>query len=529
MLNRLRNRVYGPADKAVIALVAVVLVAALTFVAVTSFGGDDCGEGLEEAGGECVGVTAQALPTDDPVLRGLIEAVARENARVERDGKEPSDGKAPVPYVRLALMMPFAADATSAMTLDQIRRAVAGAHVGQLAANAEAGPHVQLLFANVGKDLKQSGPVIDRLSGMTDDEPPLLGTLGMPSSTTQSRQAIDVLSRHRIPSVGPVITSANMNAKYFFKTSPSNELFAQALREHLAGIPGEHKGYLIADSRDQDVYSQNLRGVWLRYFEKDYGLGLLRQAYYLGVTGDEEGLPRRFSSAAEKICVTGADTIFFAGRDHDLPHLVARMANEPSCRGAKPMRLVKIGIGLDPLLTTRDVTGQLQDANITLVNAASVDPRWWERGERAPSGLDGFMKRFRPLERQHKLGDRPLDDGYSIMYHDAFKVLGQALDKAFSDLNDGRKGGDEVLPTKDDIYNTMIDMGVVPTGNGAGCITCVQGASGTFGFDDTPQTSKWPVCKAVPVIEFPRPAADPKAKAREDSRTFDEVLGKACP
>lgn len=538
MLRGLRNRVWGPADKAIVLAVSLALIAGLA-VFVWSLLPEECDDGLEKAGGECVGVTEKAMGDADPKLQDLIRAVADENARVRKGWEDPEGGKARIPYVRIALMMPFTSDASSAMTVEQIRRGLAGAHVAQLQANSAAGPYYQLLLANDGKDLDHWEPVVDKLAAMVDDEAPLVGVIGMPTSNPDTLSAVKALSAQQIPSVGPIITSSDMNAGYFFKTSPSNELFAQALERYLAEEPGAEagKGFLVSDNRPNDAYSLNLRKVFLDHFDKKYGLRK-RQAYFLGAIGAEAGIPRRFSSAAQKICVTGADTVFYAGRDGDLPHLVSRLAKEPSCDHAKPVRILMVGIGIDPLLTTPDLTQQMREAKITLVDAASVDPQWWapspgSRATQPPQGLAGFLKQFKALEKDQDLGELPLDDGYSIMYHDAFTVLSQAVDHTVNDVNDsGKKGSDApVMPNKDDVYNTIIDMNILGTDDGADCVNCVRGASGTYGFDDSPDTQKWPVCKPVPIIEYPAPpvAANAEKKPRKLFRTHESIFDGACP
>lgn len=532
MLTRLRNHVWGPADKAIAAVVGLALLAGL-FGLYVALRPDECDAGLQKEGGECVGVTEYAFDTD-PEIAGLIQAVADENARVKKGWEDPGD-KSRVPYVRIALMMPFTADATSAMTMEQIRLSLAGAHTAQLQANASSGPYYQLLLANDGKDLDQWGPVVDKLSSMVDKQSPLVGVIGMPSSTAETLKAIKYLTEKEIPSVGPVITSSDMNAKYFFKTSPSNGLLAQALKSHLKEIPGDSKGFLVYDNRDQDVYSTNLRQVFDNTFGKQYGL-LERRASYIGVTGDEAGIPRRFSSAAQNICTTHADTVFFAGRDMDLPSLVRQLAADPSCDRSQPIRILKVGIGLDPPLTTPELTRQMKHAKITLVAAASVDPQWWEQEQqrlRSP-GLTGFLEQFRILEGEPKPGERPLDDGYAIMYHDAFTVLAQAVDQAYDDVNDNdRKGSAEpVMPSKDDVYNTMVNMSIrIKADGSSSCINCIRGASGTFGFDDSQRTQRWPVCKPVPVIEYPAPSGDEAGKRPllRTFRTYEDHYSNGCP
>ncbi|MFI5554045.1 ABC transporter substrate-binding protein [Streptomyces sp. NPDC051738] len=540
MLNRFRNRALGPADKALVLAVGVALLAAIAFVVVQLLP-EECGGGLEAAGDECVGVTAGVLP-GDPELEGLIRAVADENARVEKSWTDPENGQASIPYVRIALMMPFTTDATSTMSTEQIARALAGAHAAQLRANEQAGPRYQLLLANDGKDLDEWAPVVDRLAGMTDDKAPLVGVFGMPSSTPDTLDAAHALSAHRIPTIGPILTSTTMEAGYLFKTSPSNDLFAEALREYLDKNPGHGTGFLVSDRREQDSYSADLREVFLAHFGKEYGLKQ-RQASYLGLTGDDEGVPQRFSDAARSICLTEADTVFFAGRDHDLPHLVDRLANEPSCDHGKPTRILKVGIGMAPETTTADVTEQLREARITLVDAASVDTRSWAGNEKLAAGPRGFLKQFEKLRAKLRndaadkqpWGNKPLDDGYAVMYYDAFTVLSQATGRAYDDINGERMGTEgeaetssaPILPKHDDVYNTVINMNILGTQSGASCVNCVRGASGTFGFDDSPDTRKWAVCKPVPVIEYPKPASGTKAAGIY--RSHEDIFNGTCP
>lgn len=531
MLTRLRNHVWGPADKAIAAVVGLALLAGL-FGLYVVLRPDACDAGLQKKGGECVGVTEYAFDAD-PEIAGLIQAVAKENARVKKGWEDPGD-KSPIPYVRIALMMPFTADATSAMTMEQIKLSLAGAHAAQLQANANSGPYYQLLLANDGKDLDKWSPVVDKLSTMVDKQSPLVGAIGMPSSTSETLKAIKYLTEKQIPSIGPVITSSDMNAKYFFKTSPSNDLFAQALKSYLKEIPGESRGFLVFDNRDQDVYSNNLRQVFDDTFGKEYGL-VTRRASFMGVTGDEAGIPRRFSSAAQGICATHADTVFFAGRDMDLPQLVRQLAAQPSCEHDQPVRILKVGIGLDPPLTTPELTRQMKKAKITLVAAASVDPQWWkpEQHRLWSDALTGFLERFRMLEGEPKPDEKPLDDGYAIMYHDAFTVVSRAVDQTYDDVNDNdrKSSAKAVMPSKDDVYNTMINMSIQDKADGrSSCVNCIRGASGTFGFDNSQSTQRWPVCKPVPVIEYPAPSG---GKTRKNPltpfRTYEDHYSNGCP
>lgn len=524
-----RRRSLGPIDKAVIGLLCLVLVAGGVVLTV-SLWPEKCGEGLEEVGpaGECIGVTDKAFVFDED-LEALIHDVAEENARVEQEWKSPEDGKARVPYVKIALMMPFTEDSSSAMTMELIRHALAGAHLAQLRANQDSDLQYQLLLANDGKDLNHWDPVVKQLAGMTDDESPLVAVVGWPSSTPATQLAADALSKAHIPSVGPVIFSTDMSSEYLFKNSASNEHLVLALDQYLEKNPGSGEGFLVWDSRKHDNYSINLREEYKRRFGEEYGLRQ-RNSSYLGTIGDDVGIPRRFRPVAQAICLTEADTVFYAGRDRDLPSLISQLAGQANCDHEQEIRIMKVGVGLDPALTTPEVTEDLREARITLVNAADVHPRWWRQNtsRHEPPGFDGFHETFLRYGGAWDLGAKPLDDGYTIMYHDAFQAAAQASDESFSAANE--KAGDQPqpdMPSSRDVYRTLVNMSVLATKDGSDCVACVSGASGTFGFDAEPSTDKWAVCKPVPVVLYPERSGRDRSGG-DLYRTHQDVFGGRC-
>ncbi|MCT2592098.1 ABC transporter substrate-binding protein [Streptomyces sp. N2-109] len=560
MIERLRKLLLLPVNKLFAGFVCLAVVGGLFYFLDPQLPGDDekCGKGLEELDGECIGVTEEAFVFDEEI-ESLVEAVAEENARVRDGWEDPSGGAPRIPYVRVALMMPFTEDDTSAMTMKQIKHGLAGAHAAQLRANEESGLRYQLVLANNGKDLDQWKPVVEQLAGMTGGDTPLVAVMGHPSSTPATQEAADALSARKIPSLGPVLTSPDMSSDYLFKTSASNEHFALALEQYLVQQPGSGEGFLVWDQRKQDNYAENLRQVFMDQFGAEYDLRK-RNGSYVGVTGDDAGIPQRFVPVAQKICLTGADTVFFAGRDRDLPPLVTQLAQQASCEHKQEMRIVKVGIGRDPVFTTEETTDKMRKAKITTVTAADVDPRWWEDGKQQPAGYEAFDKVFRGLEREHQLGGPARDDGYAIMYHDAFAVIAQAADESYTAANDtdgqkpapgdDGKGGDGKgdsdtdkaelrVPTKDDVYNTISNMSVLGTEDGSDCVNCVRGASGTFGFDGDPETDKWPVCRPVPIVEYPERQSGEgegggngeggsKGKDEQPYRTHEDIFGGEC-
>jgi hypothetical protein len=498
-LFRRHPREWGPVEWLAVlglgALIAIVITAIVSFAR----GPGRCGDDLREINGDCVGVTADAFEAD-PDIASLIEAVAKENAQVKQGWKSPPSGPR-IPYVRIALMMPFTSDEHSAMTTDMIRRGLAGALAAQRQANSFGGPHYQLMLAPNGRNLDAWEPVVARLAELAEDpRAPLVGVTGIPSSTTETRKAIAALSKHKIPAVGPVITAANMNSPYFFKTSPNNDQFARALKLYLDNKPAQRKGFLVWDNRTEDVYSQNLRSVFQKHFADAYDL-TNHSSNFTGSSGTEKGIPQRFSDAVQKICNEKSDTVFFAGRDQDLPAFIERLARAGSCGRTTELRILKVGIGLEPTLTADAPERWLKEARATIVDASSVDRAWWDEKNKPGTALGRFLDRFEEIEKQHKLGAKPLDDGYAVMYHDAFGLLTDAVDRTFTELNDGGEQTTKAphIPDKDDVYNTLI----LPSIAGNTCNSCLVGAAGTYGFEGPGKNEQWAVCKPVPVVEFP--------------------------
>ncbi|GAA2328887.1 hypothetical protein GCM10010431_59250 [Streptomyces kunmingensis] len=520
-----RPKEWGPLDWCVALVVVLALTGGLLIWQQTRPG--PCGDGMDQHVDECVGVTARAFETGDAATDDLIRAVADENADVRRQWDDPQGNAARIPYVRIALMMPFTSDATSAMTPEMIQRALAGALAAQQQANRAGGPHYQLLLAPDGRDLDQWEGVVDRLDELTrDEEAPLVGVTGIPSSTTETREAVTELSGRAIPTVGPVITAASMNSRYFFKTSPNNDQFSRALATYLKLHPENERGFLVWDSREGDVYSQNLRAVFEERFGDGYDLRK-NNSHFIGSSGDDQGIPQRFADAAEKICRSKVDTVFFAGRDQDLPAFINRLSETGSCDGSWKLRILKIGIGLEPTLSTKAIERGLRTIDATIVDASAYDPAWADGKNSPPRGSAAFLARFQEIEKAHGLGPSALDDGYAAMYYDGFGLLAGAVDRTYREVNEGGTQTEQPvrLPTAKDVYSTL----TTSTVDGSVCSGCLVGASGTYGFTGPGENDQWAVCKPVPVVEFP-PASDAAdAKRQSPYRTYRGDKTGVCP
>ncbi|MFD0412819.1 ABC transporter substrate-binding protein [Streptomyces sp. NPDC127108] len=512
--------------------VALVLLGATAVIVVPILTRSDCQDGLVEKEGECVGLldaTAQVpvfKPGDDgpdKEFSGLVKRIAKENKWVQ-DLWESSKGDADKkPYVKVALLLPFNTDKTGAMTAPLVKRSLAGAYAAQHNANrSSSGVRFQMLLGNIGTDLDLWQPAVDavaKLSGggeQTEDDSPLVGVMGLPNSEPDTQAAARALSKKNIPAVSGVLSSPTIKARTLYKAPPNNRNSVAALARYLDDKPGKGKGFLVWDSRTEDGYVTNTKAELLDRFGTKYKL-TVRDKSYVGTMGPYAGASAAMAPAASSLCKAGADTVFVAGRDWDLPELVKAIDEDGECKNREdkaktPIRILRVSTGLTSRLTSESMRKAMTEANVVTLNAAPTDNPSWSRGEDAPGQFQTF---FTTITGKAGIKRADLDDGYAIMHYDAFQVLIKAVTQ-FTD-NENNKGK---LPSKFDVNSNIGNMTVGTDGD---CGDCVRGASGEFGY--TSGNGNWPVCKTVPVIEYPRPKdySPPKAFRTSPGK------GGSCP
>ncbi|MEV2256230.1 ABC transporter substrate-binding protein [Streptomyces sp. NPDC050147] len=512
--------------------VALALLGATAGIVVPILTKSDCQDGLVEKEGECVGLvdaTAQ-VPVFKPGEDGpgkefarLVKRIAEENERVRDVWESPKGDADKKPYVKVALLLPFNTSKSGAMTAPLVERSLAGAYAAQRNANrASSGVNFQMLLGNIGTDLDLWQPAVDaaaKLSGggkQSEDDSPLVGVMGLPNSEQDTQDAASALSAKNIPAVSGVLSSPTIEARTFFKTAPNNRNSVMALARYLKDEPGNGKGFLVWDSRAQDDYVTNTKAELLKRFGTKYEL-TVRDKSYVGTMGPYEGAPATMAPAASSLCESGADTVFVAGRDWDLPELVEAIAKDGDCQARKdknktPIRILRVSTGLTSRLTSEDMRKAMAEANVVTLNAAPTDNPSWSLGQGAPGQFQTFAT---TIAKEADIKGTDLDDGYAIMHYDAFQVLIEAVTQ-FTDDEDN-KGQ---LPSKYDVNSNISNMKVGTDGD---CGDCVRGAGGEFGY--TSGNGNWPVCKPVPVIEYPR------AKGYSPPKAFRTSPGKggSCP
>ncbi|WP_158888220.1 hypothetical protein [Amycolatopsis anabasis] len=443
------------------------------------------GSGVDEVGGECVGVSDGSY-VFHPELAAVQQRIETENARVRAE----SPG-----YVTVALLDPLLPDADSALPPLQVRNRLEGAYTALRRVNTEsvAGdpkPAIQLLLANGGDTDDQWRRVADRLTELSQEPHPLVAVVGLGVSTDRTRRMAEQLSQRGIPMVGAVLTADDLDYEHIpglIKASPSNRHYVDALRRYVDSA-NIRSAIMIRDSNSDsgtDLYTQTLEAAFGRQM-RDL-ITFPTQQFTGKSIPSQIADPNLFANVRANICASaasGLQAVLYAGREVDLGAFIESLKNR-TCQ-ALPLTILTAGLELGGLLKSKEQ--ELTDARLKIVSAATVDVEGWLRNEEA----DGTPKNFRGFRQAFEAAGFPkehLDDGGAIMMHDAVLTAAHAVRIAAPQ-------GSASAPTAADVRAQLLNINTLYT---------VGGASGTLSFSKSPSGAGTPVGKPVPVLAYPKP------------------------
>ncbi|WP_250401008.1 bifunctional serine/threonine-protein kinase/ABC transporter substrate-binding protein [Streptomyces cellostaticus] len=419
--------------------------------------GIDCFSELTPKGSECVGVAAPLVHSDafGPELRTIVGKIAQENRRVAQEAA--SDKRKP--FVRVALVMPYAANDSSPLSWNAIRESLAGAYTAQCRVNACPGlqgrsttglpgkvPAVQLLLANEGSKQQHWQTVADRLAGLRSGNHPVVGAVGLGVSLPQTQRLADRLSELKIPAVGGPLTATSLQSPYLFKTSPSNLEHIAKVRKHLGHLGDGQHGFLVYD-RNDDLYVKTLREAFDQEFMESIGSSRFG---YSGTTAGKDVIPNLFGQAVQNICYSKSELVFYAGRDNDFPEFIKSLADRGLCDqagGLRPITIVTCWSGRSALSGNPQRAQELARDKIRVVDVSVLSPESWKTSGSNPPGFTSFRQSFKELGHT----DSELGDGYAIMNHDAVLTVAWAAE-SFANQTGGS------VPGPQDVYNQIINL-----------------------------------------------------------------------
>lgn len=449
---------------------------------------DTCGSldsGVHEIDDDCVGVTNGSYEFH-PELADIEGKIKKENERVRADKRG---------YVSIALLDPLTPTDSSALPPDAIRNRLEGAYTALRRINTDRttgnlNPQIELLLANEGSTDGQWEAVRDRLDELSDAEThPLVAVVGLGVSTARTERHLKDLSTRGIPMIGAVLTADTFEydkVPGLIKTSPSNRHYVAALHSALTHT-GLDSAILVRDTNSDagfDLYTKTLEDD----FEKEMR-DVLDHAtqQFTGKSATTKSATGLFDSVQANICAAAAEkrklAVLYAGREIDFGDFVDALQNRGCNR--TPLTILTAGVELGKVLKGKD----LRDANLTVLNAATVDPEGWShKVAGTPEFFKGFHDAF--VDDQHFAPD-DLSDGGAIMMHDAVMVAARAIRLA-------APHGSASRLTVHEVNTQLLNINTN---------TKVQGASGTLWFSKQPsgRGTGIPMDKPIPVLQYPSP------------------------
>ncbi|WP_258341877.1 type 1 periplasmic-binding domain-containing protein [Saccharopolyspora gregorii] len=303
-------------------------------------------DGFGGARGECVGVSAGYMfsppeNADDKTreeLLGLQDRVRELNAAAEeRHRNEPE-----LPYptiVYFSVLTTSNSDSTTlAAALEELRGVVDAQNRSRLARLP-----MRVVIANGGEEMRHGAEVAERIGELAraaeaeniaargestrsgtarEATSPVVGVVGLGGSRKTTKEAISVLGRHGLPSIGITTSEDHMwkSSKLYFQIAPPNRDQARVVGEYLQHHVEARPRRVIIFKDPGDDYSVNLA--------EDLHHELTANRGIAADTTDD---------LAELEFACGRDSVvFFAGRSEQLNELLTR----DRCDPGNPARLI---------------------------------------------------------------------------------------------------------------------------------------------------------------------------------------------
>jgi hypothetical protein len=254
---------------------------ALSFVRVLATAATNCGPDIRRApSGECVGISDGGFVFDGHLTRvlGLINdqnhailASGHPYATVIYFGKLTTSGRS---------------SAGSGDPLTDIHGELAGIALeqGRLIANSGDGSKLQMriLIANAGADFQYAQDVAKDVLRRIDDDPTIVGVVGLGESRQHVQDAIRLLARKAVPLISTTATYDDLGRRVegdayipsFFPLAPTNSRLATAAARWARaglpqqGIPPAKTAAVFTDTMASDLFTKDIGGRFVTAFGK---------------------------------------------------------------------------------------------------------------------------------------------------------------------------------------------------------------------------------------------------------------------
>ncbi|MFD0733916.1 type 1 periplasmic-binding domain-containing protein [Planotetraspora mira] len=433
---------------------------------------------VERIDGQCVGIVNATEPTPEGLYDGEVADVVR---KIDRNNASARNSGG---FVSVVLFGDFAirdadpddgrlAGAVSELTaMEEFQRTVSST------------PRLQVLIADSGDDFAHGRRNAELVSGLAEQDPHVIGAVGLARSVRGVEDAIGVLHAAKIPMVGTTGTADRLGyiddvaidvdgrnrtpgypSPYYFHVGPTN--FRQATlaarfarRTLLAGVESP-SAVIVQDGSPGDAYTNNLADDLVT------ALGVekvtLHDPVYYSVQGGG------ISKAALDACQERPDVYYYAGRAPEFLDFLRALEGKSCGPGA-----VKVIAGDDVIKVVADHAGEIRDLRrVEVYYSALATREMWRDNPTPPTAfVYGLLGGRHPNASEDNL----------ILTYDAASVFYQAANTAY------RSGG---LPSKGDVLYEL-----ARTSRGSAW----NGSSGVINFAGTERHD--PVNKSIAIMRM---------------------------
>jgi len=392
----------------------------------------------------CISDGSRIFAGADPAMRGVLAAIAKENATV-RAGNQP--------YVSVMLLDPLTAgpgsDVSPARMVDELR----GAYLAQVRMNAA--PRIlgiQLLLDDEGTSTEAAeGPAVRQLMTMEGVPDHVVAVAGLGVSTAQTAAAANALARDKMPMFGAVTSADEFNGHRFAGMVQAVPDVAAQVALLARDLTVPRSAVLVYDQEASDYYTKDLHADFSRAFAKNV-------TYVRPYTPDENDTVVEFNQIVDDVCSTSGPPpyVLYAGRESVLTILIAQFQGDPGCSGKKiTMMTGGDADGLNPAATATNVTGQGQ-VSVIYTDIANLDGL-------TPAFKQSYEDNLATLDPGHT----GLSDTWMVATYNAMMAVWAAIGSAYVARHPN-------LPTKRDVLDFVDSL------NGT---SAPSGATGRFSLD----------------------------------------------
>lgn len=408
-------------------VLVVTALVAISLMRVVSTAASNCAPSIwwERETGECVGFGHDYFPYT-PRLAPVLAEIDRANKAILASGR---------PYATVVYFGKLTNPRNGGEDpLTDIHGELAGIAVQQrlLTRNSSDGSKLRMrvLMANAGSDFKYAERVAHEVLRRVNEDPTIVGVVGLGESRKEVQNALRILGRKALPVVTTTSTFDDLGTRedagdipsYFPLAPPNSELAATAARWARSGLPSaglapSKKATVFADMSISDLFGKDLG----KRFATAFGDGA-RSVGYKDAGALEQSVNAECSVAGRR-----PDLAYYAGRSGQFGAFLKALSTSECDH-------VTVMASDDVTQYVNDNAPQIaRDIQRVVYVALASSSVWDFTAKHSPS----FYGELRDLITLLKLtGKNPHDlpsEAYAVQAYDAAEALIQAAQKAYSD------------------------------------------------------------------------------------------------